>query len=185
MKKGYTFEITKEMVTAKTTSKISTVHSQLVVKYINGKNFAKAKYIIDGLATEKRGIDSRMGRYYTKTSEGFMKLLKLLEANALNRGMDFDSMDLFICASKGPAYHRGRRKSSFGSKLKVTHLQAVLKPGKKRKVKKVFVKKNLEVKKETPVVKPEIKKEVLKPVENKPEVKPVVKNEPKVEEKKE
>jgi len=152
--KGYTFPITKEMATAKTTSRVSTIHSRFVAKQINGMNFVKAKQVVDDLITKKRGIHSYMGLYYTKTSKEILKLLKLLEANALNRGLDFETMNLFISAHMGPAYLRGRRKQSFGMKLKVTHLHAILKPSKKTK----------------PAVKKE-KKKVEKPKTEKKEVK--------------
>jgi len=147
----YTFPVTKEMASAKTTARVSTKHSQFVAKQINRKNFAIAKKIVDGLASEKRGIDSYSGKYYTKTSKQILRLLNLLEANALNKGLVPEEMQLLISAHQGPAYLRSRRKRMFGMKLKVTHLQAALRPSKK-KVKKVEVPKKTvpkPVKKET------------------------------------
>lgn len=128
---GYTFEITKDMATAKTTARVSTKHSQLVARHINGIDFTKAKLIVEGLIKKKVAIDSYMGKYYTKTSQAILKLLKLLESNAINKGLNPNEMKVFVSAHKGPTYLRSRRKRIFGIRLKVTHLQAVLKPVKK------------------------------------------------------
>jgi ribosomal protein L22 len=181
--KGYTFEITEDMASAKTTDRVSTKHSQFVARHLNGLNLLKAKELLEGLISQKIGIDSYMGKYYTKSSEGLLRLLKLLEANALNRGLDFETMNVFVSAHRGPAYRRSRRKQKFGTRLKVSHLHAVLKPGKntkpavKKDNKKVLVKNKSGKTKPVEVEKEKISKEKkqdngkAKHVEKKSEVK--------------
>jgi hypothetical protein len=151
---GYTFPITKEMATAKTTAKISTKSAKTIAKKINRKNFLMSKTLVEKMYLGKKSLN---GKFYTKASEEIFKLLKLLEANALSRGLNAEGMELLFSAHMGPNYQRGRRKQHYGTKMKITHIHAVIKPGKVKKVKPVKVEK----KKEKPK---EVKKEEVKPV---------------------
>lgn len=135
MNKKYTFPIGKEMVTARSTKRISTISAVAVCRKINRMDFKKAKDLVGGLLEKSKNIG---GKYYTKTAEGIMEVLKSVENNAANRGFEPEQMRLRISAHQGPARLRSRRKRSFGVKLKISHVHAVLekKPERKKDAKK-------------------------------------------------
>jgi len=121
----YTVPIKEKMICASSTLPISTLNAVKVCRFLNGKKFSDAKKISNNILNGKVSIK---GRYYTKTVEEIFKLLKQLESNAKTKNLDPDSMTLLISAHKGPTLHRlRRRRPKFGSKLKMSHLQAVLK----------------------------------------------------------
>jgi ribosomal protein L22 len=184
---GYTLPITKEMVCAKTTTRVSTITSEIVCGEINRMIFRKAKAFMEDLVDEKQSIK---GKYYTNVAVEVLSLVRLLESNAINRGITPDDMELFICAHMGPKMLRGRRKRNYGMKIKISHIHAILKPNEKLAKKHNKVKKKVEPKveqvkpaeKKTEVVKPEPKTEQVKPepVKETPKTE-VVKPEPKTE----
>ncbi|MBL7160020.1 MAG: hypothetical protein ISS95_00490 [Candidatus Aenigmarchaeota archaeon] len=140
----YTFPISNEtMVTAKSTKRISTRSSQIICKKINNTNFKKTKKFVEGLIDKTSSIN---GKFYTKVSEGILEVLKQVEANANNRGFDPDEMKLRISAHQGPKLRRGRRKSWFGSRIKVSHIHAVLEKKEKKPAEKKIIKKKEEKK---------------------------------------
>ncbi len=124
---GYPVKIDKErMVYAEITESISTKKGiELSRKLVKAsRKFDVAKRILEELVNGKRTID---GKTYEKTAKGLLKLFNLVEANAKFRG--FDTSNLFILSlsvNKGPTLHRGRRKSSFGSRMKISHLKLVV-----------------------------------------------------------
>ncbi len=120
----YTFPITKEMVTAKSTLSASEIHANTVCRAINTKPFVEAKAIIEGLANETKPLKKR---YYTKTAGELLKVLNSIESNATARKMDAHKMKLYISVHRGPTLYRLRRKWNFGRRMKVCHVQAVLK----------------------------------------------------------
>jgi len=130
MTTGYTIPIEKGMVCAKSLIHISTVSTQKVARKINGVEFAKAKKFIEDLNNEKVSID---GKYFTRSTNEVFKLIKTLEANANAQSIDTESMKLFVSVSKGPSMYRGKRRNNFGHRLKMTHVQVVLKPFEKKK----------------------------------------------------
>jgi len=114
----------KEQARASGTLSISQLNAVKVCKAINRKKFNDAKKILEDLSNEKTSL---RGKYFTKTTNEILKLLKQLESNAKNKNLDLDKMFLFISAHKGPTMHRARRKwRRFGSRLKICHVQAIL-----------------------------------------------------------
>ena len=177
MATGFTFPIEKEMACAKSSLPISSIHAHTVCKKINGKEFLRARKFLDDLKNEK---DSINGKYYTKTVTELRNFLHTLESNAVAQNFDIEAMKIFISVSKGPRMYRSKRKRNFGLAMKISNVQAVLKPFEKKEKKKVEKK----IKKEEPKVeKKEEAKEVPKekPAEIKEEPKENVKEE-KVEE---
>jgi len=120
--------VTKEMVCARTELRASRKMAVEVCKKLNRRPFGEAKSFLEKLVKKEVDID---GVYYTKAAEGILKFLAALEHNAKNRDKDPEKMILNISAHRGPTMLRGRRKRRFGTKLKITHLQAVLVPVKK------------------------------------------------------
>ena len=97
----------KEQARASGTLSISQLNAVKVCKAINRKKFNDAKKILEDLSNEKTSL---RGKYFTKTTNEILKLLKQLESNAKNKNLDLDKMFLFISAHKGPTMHRARRK---------------------------------------------------------------------------
>lgn len=120
--------VTKEMVSARTDLRASTKMAVEVCKKLNGRRFAEAKDFAEKLVKKEVSIDRV---YYTKAAEGILGLLKTIEFNAKNRDMDPAGMKLNISAHQGPRMMRARHKRRFGTRLKMTHVQAVLVPAKK------------------------------------------------------
>jgi ribosomal protein L22 len=126
----YTMPVSKDMVSASTTIRASPLHSVKVCRALNRKKFKVARKFVNDLVNEKADIE---GKYYTKTSKEIQKFLKMLDANATQRGFTADDMRILISAHQGPTLYRGRRKRNFGLKIKIAHIQAVLKPIEKKK----------------------------------------------------
>ncbi len=124
---GYPIKIDKErMVYAEITEGVSTKKgvelSRKLVKMT--RKFEQAKKIIEDLIEGKRTIE---GKTYYKTAKAFLQLFNLVEANAKFRG--FDTQNLYIrslSVNKGPTLYRRRRKNSFGSRMKISHLKLVV-----------------------------------------------------------
>ncbi len=121
---SYTFPITKDMVKAKSNLSISRKHATIVCRRLNKKTYKDAVAIVEGLAFEKKSIE---GKFYTKTSREILQFLKTLNANAEAKNLESAKMKLMISAHKCPMLMRARRKWRFGRKMKICHIQAVLK----------------------------------------------------------
>jgi ribosomal protein L22 len=120
----YTFPVTEKMVCAESTFSISQLNAVKVCRVLNRKKFVDAKNLLDEIIKEEKSIK---GKHYTKTAKEIFKLLEQLESNAKSRNIDSDSMILFISAHRGPTMHRmRRRRPKFGSRLKISHIKAVL-----------------------------------------------------------
>ncbi len=121
----YTIPIDKNSACASATLSISTLNATKVCRVLNRKNFENAKKMIEDLIKRKISIK---GKYYTKTAKEILKVLEQVENNAKVKGLEPQKMILYISAHKGPTLHRARRRwRKFGTRLKVTHIQAVLK----------------------------------------------------------
>ncbi len=139
---NYTFPTTKDDVTASTTMRASTKAAEKICRALNRKDFSKAKKFCEGLIEQTVSLD---GKFHTKAAGMILELLESAEKNAQHRNLPVEGRTLFISAHQGPKYLRARRKRMFGSRMKVTHVQAVLRIAKpaEKKEKKVEVKKKL------------------------------------------
>jgi ribosomal protein L22 len=109
---------------ALSTLRISQNNAAEVCKVLNRKKFAESKKILSDVLNKKSKLK---GKYFTKTSEEIMEVLKQLEFNARKKELDVDNMFLFISAHRGPTMHRTRRRwRKFGSRMKSCHVQAIL-----------------------------------------------------------
>ncbi len=121
---NYAIPRSKETTRASGTFSISTENSVKVCKAISRKKLPAAKKMLEGLITEKSDLN---GKHYTRISKELLGLLNQAEKNARSKNLDSDSLFLFISAHRGPTMHRGRRRwRKFGSRMKITHVQAVL-----------------------------------------------------------
>ena len=78
---------------------------------------------MDNIINEKVSIN---GKYYIKTAKEIFNLLKQLESNAKVKGLDTNTMFLFISTHRGSTIYRTRRRRKHGIQLKTAHVQAVL-----------------------------------------------------------
>jgi len=104
--------------------RISFKNAAEVCKKLNKKKLVEAKKFLTDVVNQKSAIKRK---YYSKTSEEILDVLKQLEFNARKKELDADNMFLFISAHRGPTMHRARRRwRKFGSRMKSCHVQAVL-----------------------------------------------------------
>jgi ribosomal protein L22 len=118
------YAITKGLASASSTLNISHKNAAEVCKALNRKKLGEAKKLLSDVVNQKSMIKSR---YFSKTSEEILEVLKQLEFNARKKELDADNMFLFISAHRGPTMHRARRRwRKFGSRMKSCHVQAIL-----------------------------------------------------------
>jgi ribosomal protein L22 len=133
----YTIPITKEMAVASSTLSVSPRHAVAICRAINRKDWKDAKFLVVGLADQTRPLSGRWkGKYYSKAASQISKLLDTVAANARQKSLDPDSMQLLASAHQGPTLYRGRRKRKFGMRIKIVHVQTVLKSRPEKKVEK-------------------------------------------------
>ncbi|MBU5557814.1 MAG: uL22 family ribosomal protein [Candidatus Aenigmatarchaeota archaeon] len=141
---SYTIKVTKDMVSASTTLSVSPKHALAICRAVNRKRWKDAKVLVEGLADQSRPLTGRWkGKYYSKAASQILGLLNTLAANARQRAIEPEKAQLMISAHRGPTMWRGRRKRKFGMRLKLVHVQALLKPLPEQKVEQ----KNVEQKK--------------------------------------
>jgi ribosomal protein L22 len=131
----YTISKNKK-ASASSTLRISHKNAAEVCKVLNRKKLAEAKKILTDVLNQDSTIKRK---YYSKTTDEILKVLKQLEFNARKKELDADNMFLFISAHRGPTMHRARRRwRKFGSRMKSCHIQAILsdKDGFGKKVRK-------------------------------------------------
>ena len=117
----------KEVAASGSDLPISTKNSTLVCKKINKMKLEKAKKLLQDMINEKRSL---AGKHYTKTATEILKILENGEKNAKYRGIE-NPVIKTISAERGAKRLRRKRRRSFGSELKNTHIKLVLKEGKK------------------------------------------------------
>jgi len=110
---------------SETGAPVSFRHSRIICGEIKGKKVDKAKKILEDISNGKRDLD---GKYYTKTVNKILDIIKSAEANAKQKNLAVDR--LFIknaTADKGEAMYRpktrwnlrGRRQKSSNIKIVV------------------------------------------------------------------
>ena len=95
----------------------------IVARKINRMKLPAAKRFLEDMLKERKSIRVK---FYTKTVEQILKLLKSAENNALNKGLELEKLKINISVHKGPIRHRTRRKRAFGTRLKMTNMQVIL-----------------------------------------------------------
>ncbi|MEM5870062.1 MAG: uL22 family ribosomal protein [Candidatus Aenigmatarchaeota archaeon] len=87
-------------------ARISLKHSLVLCKKLKGKKLNKAKTFLENLVAGKVSIN---GKYYTKAVKTFLELLKNVEANAKQKGLNADKLFIKnIKADKGVSFYRPR-----------------------------------------------------------------------------
>lgn len=114
---------------------ISTKHAIEIAKFIKGKSIQKSKALLEHVVQKKIAVPftrfkrdmghkpGRMaaGRYPEKASQHFITLLDSLESNALNKGLDTESLIIttIIPNKASRPWHPGRQRRT---KMKRTHV---------------------------------------------------------------
>ncbi len=122
---GYTIPIQKDMACASATEKISTVSAEIIAKKINRMSVYEAESFLEKIVDGKVSINSK---FHTSAAKAVLILLKSAENNAVSRGLDTKNLAVAAAAHKGPKTFRARRNRGFGTRMKSTHVQIVLKP---------------------------------------------------------
>lgn len=130
MKMKYTIPVTEDMACARSTIRASVKDSITICKELNRMKFAEAKDFTTKLINKEVTVGT--GKHHTGAAEKILVILNSLEANAINKGLEPEKMQLFMSAHQGPALMRARRKRMYGSAIRITHVHALL----KKKVKK-------------------------------------------------
>ncbi len=118
---------------------ISAKKSVELCSFIRGKGLNKAMRLVQGVIDEKIAVPFRKyakggtghkpgigpGRYPVKVCEDVLKLLKQVQANARNKGLDSANLVISnILANKaGMAWHYGRQRRR---RMKRTHIEVVV-----------------------------------------------------------
>ncbi len=163
---------------------VSTKHSIEISKYLRYKKVSAAKVFLENVVLlksavpfkthnmdmgHKRGIGP--GRYPTKAAKEFLTLLKSVESNAQDKGLNTDNLKISkLIANKASIPMTGGRHRQA---TKRTHLEVEVIEGKEKKKSVKPAKKKAESKSEVP--------KVEKKAEEKVEVKTEVKEEAKTE----
>jgi ribosomal protein L22 len=103
--------------------RISSKDSAIVCRAISNTTVAKARHLLQNLSSEKVNLD---GKYYTKTVNETLNLLRLAEGNAESKGMDADRLLVHASAHQGFTYQTPRRFKLARRQAKMTNLQIVL-----------------------------------------------------------
>lgn len=162
--------------------KISTKNAIKICRVIRNKPLTRVKRLLVGLSTEKRSLGTK---HYTTAATEILGLVNSCEKNADFMGLDIDRLFVNASARQGTNIKRRRRKSGYGTKMKMTHVEIMLVERGKKSIKKEkkaevitvsnktelenAVKKAAEKVKEAEVKK--IKEEPKKEIEDKKEVK--------------
>ncbi len=103
--------------------RVSPKNSQILCRVIRNKKLDVVKRLLNDLISTKRSLD---GKYYTKAATSMLELVESCEANAKEKGLDAAKLFVHAAATHGSMMRRGRRKSSFGSRMKATNMEVIL-----------------------------------------------------------
>lgn len=104
---------------------ISTKDSLILSRQLKGLRVDRATRFLDDLLSQKVNV---AGKYYTKTAETFLQVLKSAEANAKQKNLDTEKLFVKIAkADKAAKVVRPKSRFKFrGREGKSTHIQIVL-----------------------------------------------------------
>src|SRR3989338_1302901 len=121
---NYTFIPKHPSAGAKGTgTNISFKNAQIICRAIRRKKLSQAKRLLGDIIEKKRSLS---GKYYTKTAKEIMKLIESCEKNAEFKGLKNEMLFVYASAHRGRVFRRNRRRSKFGSRLKMTKMEVLL-----------------------------------------------------------
>ena len=157
---------------------VSTKNAIKVCRAITRKKLTTAKRLLEDLMTERRSLN---GKYYTNACAAILNVVESCEKNAEFMGLEMDKLFVHAGATHGVHRRRRRRKSGYGTAMKLSNVEIMLiQRGKEKTTKKKSEKptqKTVEKKEKI-----DLKKEIVDVVKEKAkEIKPVIKEQPKAE----
>ncbi len=134
----YTFTPKEKHAKAYSTLFISSKSAKIICRVINKKKLSTVRRLLSDLVAKKRDLDRK---YHSTAADEIDKLIKSCEKNADAMGLDMGNLFVYASSSVGPNMRRGRRKTDFGHRMKVTNVgiflvekgKAEKKAGKKEK----------------------------------------------------
>ncbi len=102
---------------------VSTKNALKVCRAITRKKLTTAKRLLEDLMTEKRSLK---GKYYTNACAAILSVLESCEKNAEFMGLEMDKLFVHAGATHGVHRRRRRRKSNYGSAMKLTNVEIIL-----------------------------------------------------------
>tara|TARA_Y100000310_G_scaffold337255_1_gene423871 strand:- start:210 stop:776 length:567 start_codon:yes stop_codon:yes gene_type:complete len=143
---------------------VSTKNSIIICRAINNKKLTVARRLLEDVISEKRSLK---GKYYTNATTAILELLGSCEKNAEFMGLEMDKLFVHAGATHGVNRRRRRRKSGYGTAMKLTNVEIMLiQKGKEKVAKEKTAKKpvkkeeKIDLKKEVEVVVREKAKEI-------------------------
>lgn len=127
---------------------ISLKQSIEICNFVRKKRINDARNMLEDVIKEKRAVPFRRftngaghkkklgpGKYPKKAAAEFIKLFKVIEANAQNKGLSASDLVIeHICANKAATQlHYGRKRRR---KMKRTHIEIYVKEGEKKEASK-------------------------------------------------
>lgn len=103
--------------------RISRKDSVVICRVIKKKKLKTAKRLLEDLLSKRRNLK---GKYYSKAVEEILNLLQSCEKNAEYLGLDKNKLFVHASAHQGSISRRRRRKSAFGSRMKMTNIEIFL-----------------------------------------------------------
>lgn len=102
---------------------VSTKNAVIVCRSINNKKLTVAKRLLENLISKQQSLK---GMYYTNASKEILMLLESCEKNAEFMGLETSRLFVHAGATHGALRRRKRRKSGFGSAMKLTNVEIML-----------------------------------------------------------
>lgn len=119
----YTFVPKEKHAKAYSTLFISSKNSKIICRVINKKKLTTAKRLLSDLVEKKRDLERK---YYSTAAEEILKLVKSCEKNAEALGLETNRLFVYAASSAGANLRRGRRRSDFGHRMKVSNVAIIL-----------------------------------------------------------
>lgn len=119
----YTFVPKEKHAKAFSTLPISSKDAQTICRVIRKKKLSTVKRLLEGLEKKERDLK---GKYYSKAVLHIKKLLESCEKNAEALGLEKNRLFVYASSCVAGNIRRGRRRSDFGHRLKMTNVEILL-----------------------------------------------------------
>ncbi len=103
--------------------RISPKNAGILCRAINKKKLSAGRRLLSDIVERRRSLE---GKYYSKAAEEVLSLLNSCEKNATNAGLELGKMFIHATAYRGSVLRRRRRRSGFGSRMKITNVEMML-----------------------------------------------------------
>jgi ribosomal protein L22 len=119
----YTFKPEEKHAKAYSMLPISSKDSKILCRAIRKKKLSTASRLLSDLDSRKRDLE---GKYYSNAVYEIKKLLQSCEKNADALGLEKNRLFVYASSCVAGNMRRGRRRSDFGHRLKMTNVEIML-----------------------------------------------------------